>query len=192
MTSLQVCSVALAALLAATGCVSSRAARFESRVETSRRESEPRVLIERGQAFAGAGDYARAAQYLRAALQQHGDPELILPLLVAVEIKDMSYRSASQHLENWLRTHPSDVRARFVFASLLRALDRPKDAEQELLGILKRDPRDADATFALAVVYRDGLRHYERADDYFRRYLDLAPEGKHREEAMSSTMTGLP
>lgn len=192
MTRPMACSVACAALLVATGCVSSQATRFESRMETSRRESEPQTLIERGRAFAATGDYARAAQYLRAALQQHGDPELILPLLVSVEIKDLSYRSAAQHLENWLRAHPSDLRARFVLASLLRALDRPKDAEQELLGILKRNPRDADATFALAVVYRDGLRHYERADDYFRRYLELAPEGKHREEAMSSTMMGLP
>jgi tetratricopeptide (TPR) repeat protein len=182
----------LVAVFALTSCVPSQSARLEYRVETSRRESEPKVLLARGQSFARAGDYTRAAQYLRAALQQQGDADVILPLLVTIEIKDQNYRAAAEHLEDRLRTHPSDVRARFVLASLLTALDRPKDAERELLGVLKRAPRHAEATFALAVVYRDGMGHYQSADDYFRRYLALEPQGRHREEAMNSTLTAVP
>jgi len=183
-------AIASAALL--HGCLPSQAAPLEYRVETSIRESDPKRLVERGQSFARAGDYARAAQYLRAALLQRGDPEVILPLLVSVEIKDQSYRAAAQHLEERLRTHPSDVRARFVLASLMSALDRPKAAERELLAVLRRQPRHAEAAFALAVVYRDGLRDHQSADDYFRRYLTLEPEGRHREEAASSTLTEVP
>jgi tetratricopeptide (TPR) repeat protein len=181
----------LAGALVATSCVPSTAARMQDRVETSRKESDPKVLFARGQAFAKAGDYGRAAQYLRAALLQDGDANVILPLLVSVEIKDQSYRSAAQHLRERLRTHPSDVRARFVLASVLSAVDRPKDAERELLAILAKAPDHAEATFALAVVYRDGMGDYQRADAYFRRYLDMRPDGRHREEAMSSTLSAV-
>jgi tetratricopeptide (TPR) repeat protein len=174
-----------------TSCMPSSAARLSYRVETSRRESDPKVLLARAQSFATAGDYARAAQYLRAALLQHGDEDVILPLLVSIEIKDQSYRAAAEHLKDRLRTHPSDVRARFVLASLLSALDRPKDAERQLLRLLRTAPRHAEATFALGVVYRDGMGDYQRADDYFRRYLAMAPEGRHREEAMSSRLIGV-
>jgi tetratricopeptide (TPR) repeat protein len=176
----------------APGCMPRSGAPLEYRVETSQRESEPKLLVARAQAFARTGDYGRAAQYLRAALLQHGDAEVILPLLVSAEIRDQNYRAAAEHLEDRLRTHPSDVRARFVLASLMSALDRPKQAERELLGILKRAPRDAEATFALAVVYRDGMGDRQRADDYFRRYLSMEPDGRHREEAQNSTLTELP
>ena len=175
----------------AMSCVPSAAARLSYRVETSRKESDPKVLQARGQSFAAMGDYERAAQYLRAALLQQGDADVILPLLVAIEIKDQGYRAAAQHLDDRLRTHPSDVRARFVLASLLSALDRPKDAERELLHVLRTAPRHAEATFALAVVYRDGMGDYQRADDYFRRYIAMAPQGRHHEEAMSSTLSGV-
>jgi tetratricopeptide (TPR) repeat protein len=180
-------SLLLAATL--TSCVPNQPARLQQRVDTSQKESDPKVLLARGQAFARAGDYGRAAQYLRAALLQHGDADVILPLLISIEVKDQGYRAAAQHLSERLRTHPSDVRARFVLASLLSALDRPKDAERELLTVLSTAPRHAEATFALAVVYRDGMGDQQRADDYFRRYLTLAPEGRHREEAMSSTLS---
>lgn len=185
-------AAALALASAAPGCLPPKAASVEYRVETSRRESDPKQLVARAQAFARTGDYARATQYLQAALLQHANPSLILPLLVSVEIKDQNYRAAAQHLEDRLRSHPSDVRARFVLASLLSALDRPKQAEQQLLGVLKRAPQHAEAAFALAVVYRDGMRDQRRADGYFRRYLALEPEGRHRDEALSSTSTELP
>jgi tetratricopeptide (TPR) repeat protein len=177
--------------LVVTSCVPSSTARMQYRVDTSRKESDPKVLLARGQAFAGAGDYGRAAQYLRAALLQHGDAAVILPLLVSVEIKDQGYRAAAQHLSERLQAHPSDVRARFVLASLLSALDRPRDAERQLLGILKMAPDHAEATFALGVVYRDGMGDVQRADGYFRRYLAMEPQGRHREEAMSSTLSGV-
>jgi len=172
-----------------SGCVSSQSSRLEYRLETSRKESDPSRLMAKGQAYARTGDYARAAQYLRTALLQHGDASVILPLLVAVEIKDQSYRAAVQHLEDRLRTHPSDVHARFVLASLMAALDRPREAERELVRLLARAPRHAEATFALGVVYRDGLGDHQRADDCFRRYLALEPDGRHREEATNSTLT---
>jgi tetratricopeptide (TPR) repeat protein len=180
-----------AGALLVTSCVPSTAARMQDRLETSRKGSDPKVLFARGQAFAKAGDYGRAGQYLRAALLQGGDADVIVPLLVSVEIKDQSYRAAALHLRERLRTHPSDVRARFVLASVLSAVDRPKDAERELLAILARVPDHAEATFALAVVYRDGMGDYQRADDYFRRYLAMKPDGRHREEAMSSTLSGV-
>jgi tetratricopeptide (TPR) repeat protein len=185
-------ALALALASGLPSCLPQHAAPLEYRLETTRRETEPKRLVARAQAFARAGDYARAAQYLRAALLKDGDPGVILPLLVSIEIKDQNYRAAAQHLEDRLRTHPSDVRARFVLASLMSALDRPKQAERELLGVLKRAPQHAEATFALAVVYRDGMGDQRRADDYFRRYLALQPQGLHRDEALNSTLTELP
>ena len=178
---------AMSLLGVAAGCVPTREAQMQDRIETSRRESEPTLLRERAQAYAEMGDYTRATQYLRAALAGGGDAEQILPLLVELEIKDQSFRAAAQHLVEHLRSHPKDVRGRFVLGSLFTALGQPQDAERELLYVLAASPNDAEATFALAVVYRDFIGNYARADDYFRRYLDLQPSGRHREEAAAST-----
>jgi Tfp pilus assembly protein PilF len=78
-----------------------------------------------------------------------------------------------------------------VLASLFSALDRPRDAERELIRVLRTAPRHSEATFALAVVYRDGMGDHQKADDYFRRYLAMSPHGRHREEAMNSTISGV-
>lgn len=177
----------LAVLALAFGCVPNRGAQMQDRVETSRRQSEPPLMAARAKAYADVGDYTRATQYLRAALAGGGSAEEILPLLVELEIKDQSYRAAAQHLEEHLRSHPKDVRGRFVLGTLFTALGRPLDAERELLYVLSASPNDAEATFALAVVYRDYIGNYARADEYFRRYLKLRPMGRHRDEAAAST-----
>jgi tetratricopeptide (TPR) repeat protein len=171
----------------ASGCIPSRGAQMQDRVETTRRESEPTLLRARAEAYAEIGDYTRATQYLRAALAGGGDADEVLPRLVELEIKDQSYRAAAQHLAERLRSHPTDVRGRFVLGSLFTALGRPLDAERELLYVLAASPKDAEATFALAVVYRDFIGNYARADEYFRRYLQLQPSGQHRDEAAAST-----
>ncbi len=161
---------------------------MQDRVETSRRESEPTLLVARAEAYADVGDYTRATQYLRSALAGGGDADEILPRLVELEIKDQNYRAAAQHLAERLRSHPKDVRGRLVLGTLFTALGRTADAERELLYVLSASPNDAEATFALAVVYRDFIGNYARADEYFRRYLELQPMGRHRDEAAASTL----
>jgi tetratricopeptide (TPR) repeat protein len=51
---------------------------------------------------------------------------------------------------------------------------------------LDGSPKSADAHFRLAIIYDEQLNDPVSAVHHFRRYLDLAPQGAHRQEAQTS------
>ena len=179
----------LVAAALAVGCVKQPGAEMKERVQTVQRESAPDRLIARARSFAAIGDYTRAEQYLDAARDGGADEREIIRLLLEVCVRDHRYRDAIQHGESFLREHPEDQRTRLVLAALESAVGYETQAETELERVLRVQPRNAEAHYALAVLFRDGLGDRGRADEHFRAYLALLPSGSHAEEARGSLMT---
>ncbi|HMI90383.1 MAG TPA: tetratricopeptide repeat protein [Polyangiales bacterium] len=194
MTQSHAHSSLLAAIVAlfSVACAHTRASELEAHADMVAHALDPQLLVDKARAFAAAGDYARAEQYLTLA-QEHGAAENdVLPLLLEVCVRDQRYRDAIAHVQEHLRQHPGSHRLRFVLASLYAALGDVATARAELERALSREPGNAQAHYALAVLLRDGAADFARADTHFREYLRLAPAGPHAEEASESLLTRLP
>jgi len=174
------------------GCGHTRASELQDHASAVSRALDPKLLVEQARAFAAAGDFARAEQYLTLA-QEHGASDAgVLPLLLEVCVRDQRYRDAIAHVQEHLRHHPGAHRLRFVLSSLYAALGHVAAARKELERALGGEPNNAQAHYALAVLLRDGSADFARADLHFREYLRLEPEGLHAEEASESLLTRLP
>jgi tetratricopeptide (TPR) repeat protein len=190
MTSFRV--LGFVALLALAGCVRQPEAEADRRMRVVDREREPERLLARAEALAQIGDYTRAEQYLQAARASGASERAVLPLLIRVCMHDQRYRAAVQHVEEYLRKHPSQYPVRFVLATLYAGLGEAESARRELERVVAEAPRHAEAHFALAMVLRQDLGNYRDADRHFRAYLELAPRGPHVAEAESALMSRLP
>jgi tetratricopeptide (TPR) repeat protein len=147
-----------------------------------------RSLLDTGRALAAQGDSLRAEQYLRAALTGGAPADEVVPLLISVCVASQRYRAAVADARSYLQLHPGASRLRFVLASLLAGLGDYPAAVDELTALVSREPSHVLGHYALGVLYRDRLRHAERADQEFRVYLALAPSGAHAEEARASLL----
>jgi tetratricopeptide (TPR) repeat protein len=180
-------------LLAAAGCSSAPATPAASPQTVAQQRSEvARSLLETARALAAQGDALRAEQYSRAALEAGAPARDVVPLLIAVCIESQRYRAAVADARLFLRDHPRASRLRFVLASLLAGLGDYPAAVDELTRLVSVEPQHELGHYALGVLYRDRLRHAERADHEFRAYLRLAPGGAHAEEARASLLQHVP
>jgi tetratricopeptide (TPR) repeat protein len=176
-------------LLAVVGCASAPPPPAASPETVARQRAEiARSLLETGRALAAQGDALRAEQYLRAALEGGASRREVLPLLISVCIASQRYRAAIADARLFLRDHPGASRLRFVLASLLAGIGDFPSAVDELTRLVSTEPQHELGHYALGVLYRDRLRHAERADQEFRAYLQLAPTGPHAEEARASLL----
>lgn len=157
-----------------------------------RKEQDPDRLVHVGRAFAMLGDATRAKQYFELAIQNGGDENRIVPLLIEVCIADKEYRAAIEYGKNQLRRHPEDVSLRFLLANLYGALGEFEIARDLLEEVLKAAPKDPEAHYALAVLLRDDQRDSLGADQHFRAYLRLTPKGAHSAEARGSLLKDVP
>lgn len=169
--------------LAACGGSAARPAGKEFDADVAERETTHQKLFERGKMFAQVGDLTRAEEYFSAAIERGASDAEVFPLLVRVCVQDARYRLALKHTEEHLRKHPGDVDALRVQGSLHYAIGEGERAEQILLRVAGLAPEDAETQFMLAVLYRDMQKDAVRARARFRRYLAIAPTGKHAEEA---------
>ena len=174
------------------GCAATPAQRMQRNVETVGRERKPNTLVERGRAFARIGDMTRAEQYLTAALDEGANPYEVLPLLMQVCVKTGRFRVAIRHAEAHLDAHPDDNRARYLLGTLFLAVGNIAAARQELETVLESDPVHADAHYTLAVIARDSENDLVRADQHFRAYLRLRPDGPYAEKARASLLKSVP
>lgn len=149
-------------------------------------------LFARGQGFAAIGDWTRAEEYFAAALDAGGEPRKIVPQLLVVCIRGQKYRVAIQYGTNYLRGHPEDTSTRFIVATLYIAVEEYGAAKENLDVVMKKEPQNAEAHFALAVAFRDGDNDPVRADTEFREYLRLSPKGKHAREASNGLLREVP
>jgi tetratricopeptide (TPR) repeat protein len=179
--------VALAGI-ALLSCTRSPAAQVKNDMAVMVKEGGPERMIDRGKAFAAIGDTTRAEQYFAAALSAGGDERVVIPYLLTVCAQDGRYRVAIQYAEAYLRTHPNDLRVRFVLGALYSAVGEAAPAREALRTVVDARPEDADAHFALGVLLRDNEHDYAGADQQFREYLRLKPRGAHAEEAEASLL----
>jgi tetratricopeptide (TPR) repeat protein len=182
-------TVGLGLGLSATACV--RAPNTQLALSTEPPSIGP-SLLQQARGFEAAGDHLRAEQYLNAALLQGAEERMVLPLLVAACVADQRYRDATQYLEDHLRRHPSDTSGRLLLGSLQHSLGQAEAARRQLWLVVSADPSRSDAHYALAIVLRDDLADVSGADQHFREYLRLSPDGEHAEEARGSLLLEVP
>ncbi len=132
-----------------------------------------------GESAATSGDFTRAEQYLAAALQRGAPPERLLPRLLRVCINAHRYRAAVEYARPYLSEHEEAWSLRFLVASIHVGLNEPLTASRHLELVLRHNPNHADSEFLLGSLYRDDLQNLAVADQHFRRYLELAPDGEH-------------
>jgi tetratricopeptide (TPR) repeat protein len=179
-------------LFAAGGCARNPNVVTEERLQIVERQREPQRLVAYAKGFIRIGDYTRAEQYLNAALENGGSESEIVPLLLSICVKDRRYRSAVEYAENYLRRHPREHRLRFVVATLYVGLGDNDRARKQLERVIEQNPKHAEAHYALAVLFRDQLMSFAKADEHFRHYLQLDPRGEHAEEATGSLLRSVP
>lgn len=148
---------------------------------------EAEELYRRGGHFAQQGDYTRAEQYLTAAIER-GYPETqALPLLMQVCVEASRLVSALAYAEPYLERHPEEWPLRMLVASIHMGLEQHEQARAELERVLTDAPDEpAQAHYFLGVLLRDRLDDVPGAQQHFRRYLALAPDGDHRAEALAA------
>jgi tetratricopeptide (TPR) repeat protein len=175
-------------LLVCLACASSPEQRLKTDVHAFQQEQTYLKLTARGRAFAAIGDTTRAREYFDAALEAGGDDRVLTPLLLSVCVRDGRYRLAIEYAERHVRRHPRDARMRFVLGTLRAGVGESADAEADLARVISVTPDNSDAHYALAVLLRDQRGDLIGADQHFRAYLALQPEGEHSEEAKSALL----
>ena len=149
---------------------------------------DPAVLVEQGEAFAGAGDFTRAQQYFAAAIAAGGKSSAILPQLLKACIAGGDLRLAAEYAENELARNPDDAHLRFVTGALQAQIGNRPGARDHLAQAARELRADASVQFSVATFFRDDMQDRIEADPYFREYLRLAPTGEHAAEARGSLM----
>lgn len=175
----------VAALVLALGCAGARSERANRA-----RNADPlddvtgEELYRRGRLLGASGDLIRAEQYFAAAIQRGFSEDEAMPALMEVCLEASRLVAALGYAEPYLARHPDQWSLRMLVASIHMGLDHLERARLELERVLRDAPDEpAQAHYFLGVLFRDELSDAERAAEHFRRYLALAPEGEHREEA---------
>lgn len=144
---------------------------------------EPRELFERAVRFAQSGDHVRAEQYLVTAIDRGFPEQRAMPLLVRVCLESSRLRTALGYAEPYLARNGDDWALRYVVATIHLGLRDAPRARQELERVIATAPEQAEPHYLLARVLRDELGDAAAAEPHFRRYLELAPEGRHAPDA---------
>jgi len=152
---------------------------------TSRNAAE---LFQRGEQAAEQGDTVRAEQYLSMALDRGFDEKKVLPIMLRVCLSSSRLRAALNHAEPYLRENPNDRRLRYLVATIHLGLGQLDDARIDLNHLLRLEPNNTNAYYLLGVL--ESGAHVQEAPKYFRKYLELAPQGEHAIE-VSSRLTDL-
>jgi|SRR5690606_6725662 len=143
-------------------------------------------LFRRGVLLIRAGDSVRAEQYIAAAIDRGFPEEQAMPALMHACVQSSRLSAALTYAEPYLARRPNEWPLRLLVASIHMGLEQHERARQELDRVLRDAPEEPpEAHYFLGVLLRDELEDVEGAREHFRRYLALAPDGNHREEALA-------
>jgi tetratricopeptide (TPR) repeat protein len=145
-------------------------------------------LIEVAQELERRGDSLRAEQYWMEALDRGAPSDVVLPHLFSAYVRDRQYRLAAQRAEDHLRRHPNSTRVRLLLAALYQAVDDYAQAVRQYRVVVRSEPQRADAHYALATALVEQGHDRSGADEHFRRYLELAPNGAYAERAHAALL----
>ncbi|MDH5491710.1 MAG: tetratricopeptide repeat protein [Myxococcales bacterium] len=138
--------------------------------------------------MAGRGDMVRAEQYLSAAMERGYPEDRVVPQLIRVCVASSRISAALSYAEPYLAAHPTQWRLRYLVATLHLGLRRIPEAVADLEAVIGQRPEDPTAHYTLGIILRDHIGDGHGAREHFSRYLELAPEGAHAEEARSAAI----
>jgi tetratricopeptide (TPR) repeat protein len=156
--------------------------------EAAERKAAAAELLELGLQFARGGDSVRGEQYLAAALDSGADPNVALLPLLKLCIKAGRFEAAAQYAESYAKDVAAKRDVEMLTGGLYITLDRTDKAIVYFERVVKKYPEHAMAHFLLARLLRDEGRDLERADQHFRAYLKLVPDGQYATEARESLL----
>jgi tetratricopeptide (TPR) repeat protein len=173
-------------LAVVSGCAGSQlAAATPSQAEPTLSTAQ---LIDVAQELERRGESLRAEQYWNEALERGAEPDKVLPHLLSAYVRDRQYRLAAQRAEDHLRRHPSSTRVRLLLAALYQAVDDYAQAVRQYRAVVRLEPTRANAHYALATALVEEGQDRLSADEHFRRYLELAPNGPYAERAQAALL----
>lgn len=181
-------AIACVLALSSVACVHQEATHTAQQAQAMKEEESADKLVDRGKAFAALGDGTRAEQYLSGAIEKGADAKKVLPMLLKVCISEQRYRVAIEYAEPYLRAHPDDVRLRFVVGTLYRSIGDLKSARAELETVMKQMPTHAEAHLEMARLLREDDKEPLKADEHFREYVRLKPDGAYAAEARQALL----
>jgi tetratricopeptide (TPR) repeat protein len=138
------------------------------------------------------GDPLRAQQYLTSAMNAGADERVVIPRLLVLYVGDGQYRVALEQCEHYLRRHPDERKVRLLLSTLYTAVGDAERAIGEYERVLSDAPDDAYAHFAMATLLHDRGGASARADEHYRAYLGLAPNGEYAAEARGLLLRSVP
>ena len=129
-----------------------------------------------------AGEYAEAAEALRAVLQAQGPTAEITFVLAELLYRAGDLTAARERYYAAIELDPEHLRARASLGCVLGELGEPELAVAALEGVLRQEPEYADAHWHMAGVLED-LGRPSEARRHLRRFVDLAPHSPWAEAA---------
>lgn len=173
-------TIALAAALGLAACTHASSPKPASPDPLAR--ASAKMLLERGKAFAAAGDTVRAEQYLVAASGRGAPDREVVPVLLATCIRGQRYRAALGHAERFLARKPRDRRLLHLSAVLYLATGAPDQARATLERLVRVSPDAPEPRFLLAQAHTE-LGQPRQAAPQLKKYLALDPSGPRAREA---------
>jgi Flp pilus assembly protein TadD len=132
------------------------------------------------------GDFFRAEQYLVASRLHGHEDEATTYWLVRICVSAGRYHAALRHAREHLRRNPGNWRLRLVVASIHEALGEADEARRQLDGVVQTAPGRALPHYRIGMLDGASRENRERARAHLERYLALAPEGAHADEARAA------
>jgi Tfp pilus assembly protein PilF len=188
MTTTRAIALTLVWILAAAGCAGSQLKAAQADAAGDEATLSTAQLIEVARELERRGDSLRAEQYWMEALDRGADADAVLPHLFSAYVRDRQYRLAAQRAEDHLRRHPNSTRVRLLLAALYQAVDDYAQAVRQYQTIVRAEPTRPDAHYALALALVEEGQDRASADEHFRRYLELAPNGPYAERAQAALL----
>src|SRR5262249_24104252 len=108
----------------------------------AQKPDDPKVNLELGDRAMAGGDWLRAEEYYQRA-EALGSPEaVVVPRIIKVLVMGRRYDDALERCHRRLQRTPDDRATRLVEAAILEALERPREAEHELVVLVRTRPND--------------------------------------------------
>jgi tetratricopeptide (TPR) repeat protein len=144
---------------------------------------EPSTLFRQGLTADRQGDGVRAEQYIAASLEQGHSTREALPALLEICVRSGRYETALHYARRQLMQTPADWPLRHLAATLAHATGQDERARDDAERVLEAAPLFPDSYFLLGVITNERFGDRRAGGAYLRRYLALAPTGRHAADA---------